>query len=559
MDQANKRRKLNNYHNSNTPHPDAIPVEHYEGSSSRSSKQIIHSGNGILNSNGHIHIGRDYSAQHTYNNFRIHSATLNQASNDPDVSIIKEKHRKVLISSLKFSQIDARRTNIKRAHAKTCQWFLRTQEYIDWLDINRFDDHGGLLWIKGKPGVGKSTLMSSTISRVRPKLKEKGNIVVSFFFNARGEDLEKTTSGLYRALLVQLFEALPGLPNILDNWSVSEWTVESLEKLFEEAILAVGKATIVCFVDALDECDEKEIRDMLSFLQSTSEQAASNETRMHICFASRHYPHITINWGLSLIIDGQTEHDKDITRYLDAELHIGHGKLAEQVRSDLQKKSSGIFMWVVLVVGILNKAFDCGHSRRLPGILREIPGDLHALFRDILTRGDVNSKGLLLCIQWVLFAARPLSPEELYLAIMSEIEPNMCHQDQEDAIDPEVIRKYILDNSKGLAESTQSTRYPTVQFIHESVRDFLLKEKGLQDTWPSLGRNIDGQSHKQLKICCIKYLHNHFVFDYKLSYPLPKASSPEAATPRQETAKRFGFLEYATHNILYHAENAERI
>ncbi|KAI1777162.1 hypothetical protein F4818DRAFT_447956 [Hypoxylon cercidicola] len=518
MERINKRRKPNNYHEDNAHCSGPSFREHGENSLWRSQTTNQHSGQGVQNVNGQFHNGRDFSGI-------IHCPEL------------------------------------YRPHAKTCQWFLKTPEYLDWLDINKFESHGGLLWVKGKPGVGKSTLMNFTFSRVRQKLKKKGEIVISFFFNARGEDLERTTVGLYRSLVLQLFEARPDSPDlqdILDNFPESEWTIESLQNLFEETVLAIGEVSIVCFIDALDECDEQEIRSMLSFLRSTSEQAASNKTRFRICLASRHYPHITMPKCLNLIIEKQAEHDQDITKYLDTELHIGHGEIAKKVRSDLQEKSSSIFMWVVLVVGILNKEYDRGRIHNLPETLRRVPSDLHALFRDILTRDDDNGQGLLLCIQWVLFARRPLSPVELYLAIVSGLEPGKLseyHQKQE-RTSTDDIRRYILDNSKGLAELANSEP-PIVQFIHESVRDFLLKEKGLQDIWPDLGPNFHGQSHEELKLCCLTYLRNDIVLNYDLPNPLPKASSSETKTLRQQVAERFGFLEYANHNILYHAEKAQ--
>jgi hypothetical protein len=141
--------------------------------------------------------------------------------------------------------------------------------------------------------------------------------------------------------------------------------------------------------------------------------------RFQVFFSSRHYPHITISRGLSLILEGQEGHDKDITDYVDSELRIGQTVLAQKIKADLQEKSSGVFMWVVLVVDMLNKEHDEGRApRRLQQKLKEIPGDLHKLFRDILTRDYRNKNELLLCIQWLLFARKPLNPEQLYFAII---------------------------------------------------------------------------------------------------------------------------------------------
>lgn len=68
-------------------------------------------------------------------------------------------------------------------------------------------------------------------------------------------------------------------------------------------------------------------------------------------------------------------------------------------------------------MGILNRESDRGKVHTLRQKLEEIPGDLHELFRDILTRDSHDKEELVPCIQWVLFAKQPLSPEQLYHAI----------------------------------------------------------------------------------------------------------------------------------------------
>lgn len=500
-----------------------------------------------------IIVQRNYS-----NNLLINPTFRSQPTNDRSLITAEDEHRRNVLDSLRFDQIDARRTNIKRAHAKTCEWVQKNQQYLDWLNTDKFDSHGGLLWIKGKPGAGKSTLMNFAFSRARRTLKKKWNIIMSFFFNARGDDLERSTVGLYRSLLLQLFDARPDLEYTLDHIPrVYQWSTDLLESLFEDTIQAMGEASLLCFIDALDECDEKQVRDMLSFLRNASEQAAaSSRTRLHICFASRHYPHITIDKGLSLIIERQEEHSQDITSYLDSELHIGQGDLAKKIRSDLQEKASGIFMWVVLVVGILNLEYDHGHIHSLPKKLQKLPSGLNTLFQSILARDKANRRGLRLCIQWVLFARRPLSPRELYFAILSGVEPDRFSSSHFKEVSDEVIRRYILYNSKGLAESTNS-KIPTVQFIHESVRDYLIKENGLQQIYPDLGPNFQGQSHNQIKQCCLRYMSEDTVLNSDLPNPLPKTSSSEAAELRRNISTDLPFLEYAIQNVLHHADKAE--
>ena len=132
---------------------------------------------------------------------------------------INEDQKDSLLRSLRFDQMNARRVTIKKAHIKTCRWLLGKSEYLDWLDPSKLSEHHGLLWIKGKPGAGKSTLMKFIFDAARKSIKDR--IIISFFFNARGERLEKSILGTYRSLLHQLLEQLPIPQSVWDTFSLS--------------------------------------------------------------------------------------------------------------------------------------------------------------------------------------------------------------------------------------------------------------------------------------------------------------------------------------------------
>jgi len=424
--------------------------------------------------------------------------------------IRKEKRREFLWNSLRFDQINHWRADIQRTHAKTCEWFLQSYCYLDWIDASKLNEHAGLLWIKGKPGAGKSTLMKFAISQAEKVMGEE--VVLSFFFHARGIDLQKSTVGLYRSLLWQILARLPSLRSCFDSaglvkddikydteddtrcdiehldWNKPQWNLEMLKDLFEKAVLQMRGRTnpvsLGCFIDALDECEESQIRHMVAFFDQLCERAVASNIRFRVCFSSRHYPNITMNRGLDLVLEGQPGHSQDITEYVNSKLEIGHSKLVGQIRQELHYKASGVFMWVVLVVEMLNKEYDSGRIHSLRERLRTIPGDLHELFRDILTRDELHRNELRLSIQWVLFSRRPLSPFELYYAILSGLGANVIKDLAAEEIEITVgdMKWFILDCSKGLVEVV-SSEYPTVQFIHESVRDFLLRGKGLAELW----------------------------------------------------------------------------
>ncbi|KAK3382275.1 hypothetical protein B0T24DRAFT_5660 [Lasiosphaeria ovina] len=460
---------------------------------------------------------------------------------------------KVLVDSLRFGQLDSRHMSIKNAHDKTCRWFLDRSDYRDWLDDGKLSEHHGFFYIRGKPGAGKSTLMKFLVAHSRKSIGDK--ILLQFFFHARGTDLEQSTTGMYRSLLLQLLNRLPQPEVIFEalgysSWNSGgnhEWHVEPLKDLFEEAIRRLGRASVVCFIDAIDECDEDQVRDMVTFLHRLGDIAISSGTHLRILFSSRHYPTITIPTGISMTLEGQEGHDQDIVTYIDGRLRIGRTALDQQIRTRLLDKAAGVFMWVVLVVDMLNKERDRGRTgRRLQKMLEDIPGDLHKLFSDILTRDGGNTDELRFCIQWVLFAQRPLGPEELYFAIIAGTEPDELSKWDPQETSPDAIRKFILSASMGLTEVTNSDP-PTVQFIHESVRDFLLGADGLREVWPdSIGRNGDrqGQSHQRLAECCIEYINKISADNYFLDSHLPQITLLTKER-RLEIKMYYPFLEFS--------------
>jgi KAP family P-loop domain len=467
---------------------------------------------------------------------------------------VTAEERKAYLDSLSFQQIDARLLNIKKAHDRTCNWLFEQLEYKQWLDRDLTDDHHGFLWIKGKPGAGKSTMMKHTLLKIRRLLASAA--IVSFFFNARGDILERSTLGMYRSLLLQLLTAIPFLQDDFVRMSsrkrrhsdVHEWNIEELQEVFIAAVKGLQQHRLVCFIDALDECKENEVRELVEFLEGLGDIAVSSGTSLNICLSSRHYPHIRIQKGIQLIVERQGGHDKDIETYVESKFKVPHSKQMDDIRAEILSRASGVFLWVVLVVQMLNKEYDHGQIHTLRRRLSEIPDELDDLFADILMRDAERRDESILCLQWLLFAQRPLMREELYFAVLSGTEPRALGKWDPVEVSNQTIDRFILSCSKGLAEVSKA-KDQTIQFIHESVRDFFLLRNGLSKLQPDCAANMVGLSQDRLKQCCYKYITTD-MFEDLLNDEIPNANSQAAKDLRDKTSEKFPFLEYAVHNIL---------
>ncbi|KAK1987180.1 hypothetical protein LZ30DRAFT_756823 [Colletotrichum cereale] len=419
-------------------------------------------------------------------------ATDQNRGSDHDSSNNRRQH---LLDGLRFDKIDSRKVGIKAAYAKTCQWFL------------------------SKPGAGKSTIMKFIYLRMK-KTRKTQAVIASFFFHARGEQLEKSVAGMYRSLLLQLLEGYPDLQTVLDDPEIVPRTqsgcpsLNVLKDIFAASISRLGQRSFTCFVDALDECDEQQVRAMVQDLEELADESAENGHLLRICFSSRHYPYIDIRHGIHLTLDGQPGHVDDLTNYEN-----GRGRLA------LKKR------------------------------LKDIPDQLSELFKDILRRDNQDMEQLLLCVLWILLAKRPLRPNEFYHALWSGLSPQGLVNDEVPEVpssnSDDTITSCVISYSKGLAEITKSNQ-PTVQFIHESVRDFLVKDRGLQELWPDVGYDWECQGHDRLKQCCYAYM-DHYLAPGSLAIHSPATDAED----HLKDVNRFPFLEFASQNILFHSDSAE--
>jgi ABC-type molybdenum transport system ATPase subunit/photorepair protein PhrA len=115
--------------------------------------------------------------------------------------------------------MDGRQVKIDDAADGTCKWLLKHKSLIEWTR-----QHRGLLWIKGKPGSGKSTLIKYARDAL-PSLYGTDTLAFSFFFHGRGHELQRTPLGLFRSLLHQLLKRVPGaLPDLINYFEDKQTT-----------------------------------------------------------------------------------------------------------------------------------------------------------------------------------------------------------------------------------------------------------------------------------------------------------------------------------------------
>jgi protein SERAC1 len=152
-------------------------------------------------------------------------------------------------------------------------------------------------------------------------------MVVSFFFNASGSELEHSTLGMLRSLVHQVLQQDPEMrkfftsdyveccQTIGEHWQYHQ---QELQEVLLDTISQRGCKPLHIFIDALDECKEEEVRDVAYYLRELTDSAFTVGNVLNVCISSRRYPTITIAHCPE--IDLEKGNSGDIERYIQAKM-----------------------------------------------------------------------------------------------------------------------------------------------------------------------------------------------------------------------------------------------
>lgn len=101
---------------------------------------------------------------------------------------------------------------------------------------------------------------------------------------------------------------------------------------------------ITLFVDALNKGADDDVRAMVTFLQRWADHATAITYPLRICLSSRHYPYISVVKSLSVVVEHEMDHDRDIERYVHQQLVSGEQPKMRTLRRQVCDRSAGIFL-----------------------------------------------------------------------------------------------------------------------------------------------------------------------------------------------------------------------
>lgn len=199
---------------------------------------------------------------------------------------------KAFMQSLCYQRMENGIAGIETSYDVPDDWLLKRPNDLEWVVSSAQGSQPRSLWIRGRPGSGKSVLLKRLLSVATRRMR--GYVVLPFFFSKSEGSLESSAEGMYRAVLHQLLEKIPRLRSLLHfpptPMKSRFLAVDILKHLIREAVLQLRGECLVFIIDGLDECDVEGARDVVRFFAGLSTLTRAWNVSFHTCFSSRRYP-----------------------------------------------------------------------------------------------------------------------------------------------------------------------------------------------------------------------------------------------------------------------------
>lgn len=404
--------------------------------------------------------------------------------------------------------------------------------YCEWLESANND----LLWISADPGCGKSVLSKSLVDQwlksnvSTSTIDSAGNkpYIVCYFFFKDNEEQSSLSTALC-AILHQLFCCQPELIRhalpVFDRNKEERLTndVDELWRILQSAIADTSARPVICVLDALDECCDKDRQLLVNLLcQFYRGSIASSKPQGYLKWlvTSRPTDDIQGYFGRlppdlpSIRLRGEDENDQirdEIDLVIDQRMNELGRQLQlsdvkrEEVTQQLHNMGNRTYLWLYLVLENIEVIFKRS-PRPNQVTIPLLPATVNQAYENILQRiVDPEEKQYAKMVLTIIVgAARPLSVDEMALAFDVGTLPEPPHSLDELTVDAsgfgDKIRRWC-----GLFVFIKHNQ---LYLIHQTAKEFLLSRNDepvvSSDCWKHCLRPLG--VYKEMAKICVSFL-----------------------------------------------------
>ncbi|KAH9882828.1 hypothetical protein J1614_000194 [Plenodomus biglobosus] len=425
-------------------------------------------------------------------------------------------------------------TKQRDTHSRHCNgtggWFLDVDEFKQWLN----NTHNSTLWCSGIPGAGKSIMTSIAISHI-DECTERTDVAIAYVYCDYRDSKLQSGSELISSITRQLVEQTHPIPQEVktyrDRWAEkkSRPSPEDRVALVKDVALRFSKTYI--FVDALDECPERNRDDflrMLGMLEPFTRLFITSRPHLELQTRFANLTHIEI-----------AASQKDIQIYVESEIRANHRlslltakdtTLKAQIIETISRKAKGMFLVAYLQIARLS---ETAKPKTVLQSLNSLPSKIYDFYDEALARIDEYPEEDKLLVKKVLAyiycAKRPLSVEEMCHALSIET----GHTELDETAFP--VMEIIFSISVGLIRVDEKSNLVTL--VHQTLQEYLAKD-------PS---KLLHQPELEMAKTCLTYL----------SLNICECGPCIDGETLEQRLQDYTFLDYASHNWGYHVTSSQ--
>ncbi|TAQ83812.1 hypothetical protein B7494_g7860 [Chlorociboria aeruginascens] len=423
----------------------------------------------------------------------------------------------------------------------SCQWILKRQSFIDWVNLE--NKNLRTLWLTALPATGKSILSSFIVDCIQ---KNSSIGSCQYYFFKSEHQSQRTVGHMLLTLAYQIaITNEPFRQKLLELYdtggiSLERHKVNILWETIFEGLLFKGHLhePVFWIIDGLNEADRPEVLiRLLARIPSTFQ--------FKILIVSRAIRDLAgcFDKETEMIQDEITADDtlEDIRSYTKSVLsaNLRSSQILDEISSKVLEKAHGSFLWVTLALTRLKDS--CHTQKDIDQALNELPEDMEPLYQGMIHLISEQAQRprtiAARILAWAVCSFRPLEIGELEVALSSEFGEFVSLKDTISQICGHFV---VVEKSR-------------IRLIHDTARYFLLHQTG------NLPMSIDNRKgHEYIASTCIKYLIDPKK-NWRRTFSLVQEQSSNLSLRDRRQGSLFKnnpFLEYAVTRWAYHVSLA---
>jgi hypothetical protein len=477
-----------------------------------------------------------------------------------------------------FTHYDYRAVLEEVSEAKdpqTCAWIFDTEEMKRW--TRSHNPPIQVLWFTGHPGIGKTTLASHVVEKLRVPQELGIDLSSMVIYSFCHYQKNYTPSMVLSVAIHQILHENP----ILQRFAFQEDVLEcfgsshnrimkgkhrsssTLWRLFNALVNHSGLGVVFFVIDAfnlLDEAGQIELAGL--FCRRSQDRNNRTELKLFITtLPGNHTSTIMSKWlakcqdtlqhmeaiqheamlsqDIENFIRREKARIKSVQGYLKPELDLVDAHLATY-----EQKS-------FLPVSLYFKQLEKSRPKDIGEVLLGVSQDLSIFYRNLVSQFPPELLSVRSALMtFVTYAFRPFDIEELAFACRWEeygLEmTSPFAPEQKNPLDAEYIHRTKVDAERYFP--LLKIRQGVASFFHDSIREYITKRAAGSKEFLILGCE---EAHSQLALLCIKTIL------YKSKLQTPESWTSSSSNPRLNPTDHV-FLSYALQFWLKHLREAVR-